>query len=111
MSGECILCGKHCMDCDCNKLCDKLCDDHIIQYKTEWGYHNLMVIAAFRYCLGRRTYIVSSCTDWLIYYWPKFDDNTKKIIVGEIQEALDKGYAGDQCDIQSWLKVLENAMD
>lgn len=32
------------------------------------GHDHLMVIAATRYCLGRMSYIVSDCADWLIKF-------------------------------------------
>lgn len=31
-----------------------------------FGRHDLMAVAAFRYALGRMTYIVSDCADWLV---------------------------------------------
>lgn len=78
-----------------------------MEYKIEWGFQNLMVIAAFRYCLGRRTYIVSSCVDWLLFWWDDLDDVTKNLIVKEIQEALDRDWAGDDCDVDCWKRILE----
>ncbi len=69
-----------------------------------------MVLAAFRYCLGRRSYIVSSCVDWLIQWWDHFHENDRKIILEEIREAIAKGNAGDHCDIDSWDKVLDHGM-
>ncbi len=78
------------------------------KFKPEWGFKNLMMIAAFRYCLGRKTYIVSACVDWLLQYWNEIDDQTKKLILEEIEEAIEKGCAGDRCDIDCWERVLEN---
>ena len=31
-----------------------------------WGWNEIMVISAFRYCVGRQTYVVQACADWLI---------------------------------------------
>lgn len=106
MSGECERCNEHPVDC----LCDKVCDNHITCYKPEWGFHNLMVLAAFRYCLGRRTYIVSSCVDWLIKYWDAIDQNTKNIILKETQEAIEKEWAGDKCDERNWKQLMKHAI-
>lgn len=75
-------------------------------YKPEWGSQNLMVMAAFRYCLGRRTYIVGVCVEWIINYWDDFDQTTKRIILEETKEAIEKGLAGDKCDSDYWKKVL-----
>lgn len=77
-----------------------------MKFKPEWGRHNIMVIAAFRYCLGRRTYIVSDCVDWLIAYWDEIDKNTKQIILEEIKEAFLKDHVGDECDAEDWKRVL-----
>lgn len=96
MSGECASCGEHALECACGW-----------DYKPEWGDHNLMVLAAFRYCLGRSSYIVSSFVYWLIDYWEDIDPHTKKLILGETQEALRRGNAGDRCDIESWERLLE----
>lgn len=78
-----------------------------MNYKPEWGFHNLMVLAAFRYCLGRRTYIVSSCVDWLIQYWSEIDENTKKIITEEVYDALVDKNAGDSCDVEDWERLMK----
>lgn len=50
------------------------------------GHDHLMVIAATRYCLGRMSYIVGDCADWLIKIWPLLNDNTKAIIRRDIDE-------------------------
>jgi len=81
-----------------------------------WGYGQLMVIAAFRYCLGRQTYIVSACADWLVEQWDNFDFTTKSVIRRELEEAFaahddavkrDSGYKplGASCDVREWEKV------
>ena len=36
----------------------------------KYGRADLMAIAAVRYCLGRMSYIVGDCADWLIAEWP-----------------------------------------
>jgi hypothetical protein len=59
-----------------------------------WGRDELMVIAAFRYCLGRMTYIVGDCADWLIENWAAFDDETREII----KRDLEKEFARDDRD-------------
>jgi len=81
------------------------------EYKPEWGFHNLMVLAAFRYCLGRTSYIVGCCVDWLIKYWPEIDENTRKIILDETKRAIEKGDAGDRCDVTDWKRLVIYALD
>lgn len=104
MSCECETCGEHIIDCCCKKHGNR--NPHS-KYRPEWGFHNLMVLAAFRYCLGRQSYIVSCCTEWLTQYWPVIDDDNKKLIDKEIREAIEGGWVGDQCDKQNWEKILQ----
>lgn len=71
------------------------------------GPHHIMVTAAHRYCLGRRTYIVGICVSWLLTNWDKIEEQTRKRIREETQEAIDKQNAGDACDIDEWNKLLK----
>lgn len=71
----------------------------------------LMVMAAHRYCLGRQTYIVGSCIEWLRLWWPKFDRNTRNVIVRDTVEALQDNCAGSECDARDWKAFAEWAWD
>lgn len=53
------------------------------------GHDHLMVIAAFRYCLGRSTYIVGECAAWLIKTWPLLNKQTQIIIQRELEEQFE----------------------
>jgi hypothetical protein len=44
--------------------------------------------AAVRYCLGRQSYIVGDCVDWLIEVWPNLRESTRNIIKRDIEEAF-----------------------
>lgn len=77
------------------------------KYKEEWGSADLMAIAAFRYCLGRRTYIVLECVAWLIQYWDTFQTRTKVLIHKEIKETIDREWIGDKCDLDEWNSILK----
>ena len=81
-----------------------------------YGRDDLMAVAAFRYCLGRMTYIVSDCADWLIEQWPNIAENARKIIQRDLEEAFkrdDEARAdgqdykplGHDCDRAQWEKV------
>ena len=63
----------------------------------------LMVMAAHRYCLGRRSYIVGACIEWLRTWWPSFDDGTRSVIVGDTIAALMDHEAGDYGDVRDWM--------
>lgn len=81
-----------------------------------WGRDDLMAIAAVRYCLGRRTYIVGDCSEWLVAQWPNICKRAQIIIERDIErefkdddEARANGDAhkplGDDCDRREWEKV------
>ena len=73
----------------------------------KWGRNNLMALAAFRYCLGRSSYIVSDCVDWLIANWDEFDISLKKVIQFEIQEEIEAATIPMMdCDLYEWKRVL-----
>lgn len=76
----------------------------------------LMVISAFRYCLGRKSYITGCCADWLVNIWPTVDCHTRVLIQKELEKAFtdaDLGFElGDHCntlgmqiDRAEWEKV------
>jgi hypothetical protein len=78
-----------------------------------------MIIAAFRYCLGRRTYVVSDCADWITQNWESFPERCQQVIRRDLDEAFAKDDAerqerpeqsswwtlGHDCDRQEWERV------
>lgn len=75
-----------------------------------YGRGQLMVICAVRYCLGRRTYIVSDCAEWLVPLWPSLEANTRAVIQRDVEEAFHRaqswqGSLGDPCDVEQWMQV------
>ena len=79
-------------------------------------HDHLMVIAAFRYCLGRMTYIVGDCASWLIKIWPYLSKETQNIIKRDLEEAFtrddedreagrDCKALGHDCDRAEWSRV------
>lgn len=80
------------------------------------AHDHLMVIAATRYCLGRMTYIVADCADWLIKIWPLLSADTRNIIQRDIDEAFARDdedreagrqytALGHDCDRAEWARV------
>lgn len=65
-----------------------------------------MAFYAFRYCLGRRTYAVSDCVEWLNRNWNLFTSVEQIRIQNEIREAIDRKQAGAEFDIEEWRKLL-----
>jgi hypothetical protein len=81
-----------------------------------WGWQDLMVLAAFRYCLGRSTYITGTCADWLVNKWQELPPHSKALIRTELDRAFvqdDENRAtgasfkalGWDCDRAAWEKV------
>ena len=81
-----------------------------------FGRDDLMAVAAFRYSLGRMTYIVSDCAHWLCEQWPNIAENARKVIQRDLEEAFkrdDEARAdgqdykplGHDCDRAQWEKV------
>lgn len=84
--------------------------------RVECDPEQLMVTAAVRYCLGRQTYIVNSCADWLIEQWPNISERCKSVIKRDVDQAIaddDEARAaganhrplGWDCDRADWLRV------
>ena len=81
-----------------------------------FGRDDLMVLAAVRYCMGRMTYIVGDCVDWLIDEWDNISPSMQRIIQRDIEdefrrddEARQRGEShrplGMDIDRASWEKV------
>ena len=84
----------------------------------KYGRADLMAIAAVRYCLGRMSYIVGDCADWLIAEWGQIEDGARRTIQRDVEEAFardDDARAmgneykplGTDCDRASWERVRE----
>lgn len=62
MSGECEICGEHCLDCICNKKKDKpYLDDFWIC--DHCGFHNFVVFLKCLKCNRKRFYIFTEKKD------------------------------------------------
>lgn len=77
--------------------------------------NDMIVIFAFRYCLGRMSTAPSIMALYLKTVWKKLTPSTRELIVCEINEGLKRGEGkkpghehplGWQCDIDTWREVL-----
>lgn len=66
----------------------------------------LMVLMAFRYALGRRTYAPSTVVAELIKNWKRLPGHFRSKIQDEILEAKRNGTIGDDIDKREWNKIL-----
>ena len=82
------------------------------------GPGQFVVVAVFRYCLGRQTYVVQECVDWLLLHWPSIDQPVRNLIRSELDRAFEQddaarashdasGYKplGWDCDREQWQRV------
>ena len=69
---------------------------------------NTLYFCAFRYALGRLTYIVSTVTDLLIKATKDgtLDEVNRDLMTREIKRALGAGKAGMPCDQREWQRLL-----
>ena len=65
-----------------------------------------VIVGSFRYYLGRKTYAVGSYCSWLRATIPILEDNLLYLMERETREAIAKGNAGMECDVQDWDNVL-----
>jgi hypothetical protein len=83
---------------------------------SPFGREDMAALWAVRYCLGRRTYVVSECCAWLRSIWDTLDPIAKSLIARDIDEEIerdDRARAsgsdyrplGDDCDRREWLAV------
>jgi hypothetical protein len=83
-----------------------------MDFNKTYGMNGLMIIAAARYCIGRRTYIVSDCVDWILANWHDWPENVKTIIQRDLEGEFDRDAQvpnwkplGANCDKREWEKV------
>ena len=67
----------------------------------------LMVMAAHRYCLGRSSYIVGACIDWLTDHWKQISISTQNIIFRDTIQAILNNHAGMDLDKRCWLSFIQ----
>lgn len=66
----------------------------------------LIYLCAFRYALGRKTYIVSVITDWLKLHSNELCKQAKLNMIKEINNPL-RGSLGDNCDKTKWFQLRD----
>ncbi|WP_428383659.1 hypothetical protein [Nevskia ramosa] len=63
----------------------------------------LMAMAAHRYCMGRASYIVGSCQEWIRATWSEFNPNTQNVMLRDtLQYLTDRAIRPDRFDRESW---------
>lgn len=70
-----------------------------------------LILCAFRYCLGRATYIVWDMCRYLEENWNSIHPEFQKIIIKEIIDAERRDCLGWEQDKHEWLRLLELVLE
>ena len=74
--------------------------------------YQLVLICAFRYALGRRTYVVSSVVKAIHQEWGMLQESDKELMVREILEYKTRfGQVGDVFDEDAWMSIVDRHRD
>ena len=71
----------------------------------------VILLCAFRYALGRRTYVVDYVTTCLQKHWHALSKGDRSLIIREIGEAIERRHAGCDCDVRQWKAVAEMGVE
>jgi hypothetical protein len=74
--------------------------------KMEFLQPRLVLLSAFRYALGRTTYMPGAIVDELRNNWHLLSREDQEQIRNDIASAIERGDAGMDCDVQTWKEVL-----
>lgn len=75
--------------------------------KMENDDDRLILISAFRYALGRMTYMPSVICAEIKRQWPYLSEGDKALFQREVKEAIDRDLAGMDIDQRVWAELLE----
>lgn len=96
---------KNNCQCDLCKIIWRLGERRAMKIETDDD--RLTLIAAFRYALGRMTYMPSVIASQIESCWNDLTQADRGLFRREIKEAIDRGHAGHPCDVRRWKKILE----
>lgn len=68
---------------------------------------DILLFCAFRYALGRMTYVVGSIIDIFIANWDNMPKSRREMYKREIREAIRTNNCGEKYDIKNWERILE----
>lgn len=69
-----------------------------------------MMYYAFRYCLGRASYVVTDCASYLIANWERLSPWCRTRIHQDIKRAFDANEYGHDDDRAEWQRVLDTPL-
>lgn len=66
-----------------------------------------LILCAFRYALGRCTYVVSEVAEHIMEHWDDINPHFQHLIKSEIKDAIEHGTAGMAMDVEVWQNLVE----
>lgn len=70
--------------------------------------NTIVLVCAFRYALGRKTYVVGAIVGEIHKSWNSLSENDKELFVREISEyERTYGNLGHDCDRRDWMTIIE----
>ena len=76
--------------------------------KLEFKDPDLVLMCAFRYALGRKTYVVHSIVEEMLENWDVLSNTHKKLIQKEIKDHEELyGNLGMEMDRDQWYRILK----
>ena len=76
-----------------------------------YSYPRGIPVGAFRYALGRMSYIVGVTVDWLIRDWELIQPEDQIVIKRDLANALEEGNLGMSCDKKDWQRLALALVD
>jgi len=67
----------------------------------------ITLVCAFRYALGRKTYVTHAVSNEIIKNWSKITSKTRDKIKNTIKISIDNHKAGSVEDINNWERILK----
>ena len=91
----------------------------LLNKQEAWGEFEMMPVCAFRYCLGRQTYVVGECVEWLMRIWDELSPQSQFIIKRDLNEEIVRDDSarennshyrplGADYDRAEWLKLRDH---
>lgn len=67
--------------------------------------YDTLFFCAFRYALGRKTYITGVVSELIRDHLDLISTDFKVKAAADLDRAISSGFAGMQCDVAEWLKL------
>jgi len=72
---------------------------------------DILLFCAFRYALGRRSYVVGTIVDIIIANWEHMPTSRREMFQRDIREAIETDRCGSKYDIERWERILRLTTD